>query len=65
MAEQNRARAVVIEKERVIRAQEMEEVNRHREVELSIIDKDKALEEEKKIILVITLNDCCFVHINK
>jgi len=50
VAEQNRERAVVIEKERVIRAQEMEEVNRHREVELSIIDKDKALEEEKKII---------------
>ncbi len=50
VAEQNRARAVVIEKERVIRAQEMEEVNRNREVELSIIDKDKALEEEKKII---------------
>jgi len=50
VAEQNRDRAVVIEKERVIRAQEMEKVNRNREVELSIIDKDKALEEEKKII---------------
>ena len=50
VSEQNRERAVVIEKERVIRAQEMEEVNRNREVELSIIDKDKALEEEKKII---------------
>ncbi|TQV70961.1 hypothetical protein FLL45_21785 [Aliikangiella marina] len=50
VAEQNRERAVVIEKEKVIRAQEMEEVNRQREVELSIIDKDKALEEEKKII---------------
>ncbi len=50
IAEQNRERAVVIEKERVIRAKEMEEVNREREVELSIIDKDKALEEEKKII---------------
>ena len=47
---QNRERAVVIEKERVIRAQEMEQVNRNREVELSIIEKDKALEEEKKII---------------
>ena len=50
VSEQNRERAVVIEKEKVIRAQEMEEVNRNREVELSIIDKDKALEEEKKII---------------
>jgi len=50
IAEQNRERAVVIEKEKVIRAQEMEEVNRHREVELSVIEKDKALEEEKKII---------------
>lgn len=50
VAEQNRERAVVIEKEKVIRAQEMEAVNRQREVELSVIDKDKALEEEKKII---------------
>ncbi len=50
VAEQNRVKAVVIEKERVIRAQQMESVNREREVELSIIDKDKALEEEKKII---------------
>ena len=50
IAEQNRQRAIVIEKEKVIRAQEMEEVNRNREVELSVIDKDKALEEEKKII---------------
>lgn len=50
VAEQNREKAVVIEKERVIRAQQMESVNREREVELSIIDKDKALEEEKKII---------------
>jgi len=50
VAEQNRERAVVIEKERVIRAQQMEEVNRLREVDLSIIDKDKALEEQKKII---------------
>lgn len=50
IAEQNRERAVVIEKEKVIRAQEMEEVNRNREVELSIIDKERALEEERKII---------------
>jgi len=50
VAEQNRERAVVIEKERVIRAQQMEAVNREREVDLSIIDKDKALEEQKKII---------------
>lgn len=50
IAEQNRERAIVIEKEKVIRAQKMEEVNRHREVELAIIEKDKALEEEKKII---------------
>ncbi len=50
VAEQNRERAVVIEKEKVIRAQQMEAVNREREVELSVIDKDKALEEERKII---------------
>lgn len=50
VAEQNRLKAVVIEKERVIRAQQMESVNREREVDLSIIDKDKALEEQKKII---------------
>ena len=50
VAEQNRERAVVIEKEKVIRAQQMESVNREREVELSVIDKDKALEEERKII---------------
>ncbi len=50
VAEQNREKAVIIEKERVIRAQQMESVNREREVDLSIIDKDKALEEEKKVI---------------
>ncbi|MCF6193147.1 MAG: hypothetical protein L3J46_02305, partial [Kangiellaceae bacterium] len=50
VAEQNREKAVVIEKERVIRAQQMESVNREREVDLSIIDKDKALEEQKKLI---------------
>ncbi|MDX8393685.1 MAG: hypothetical protein R8K21_03760 [Mariprofundales bacterium] len=50
VAGQNRERAIVIEKEKVIRAQKMEQVNRHREVELAIIEKDKALEEEKKII---------------
>ncbi|WP_435234574.1 hypothetical protein ACR30L_12435 [Psychromonas sp. PT13] len=50
IAEQARERAVIIEKEKVIRAQEMEIVNRHREVELSEIDKEKALEEERKVI---------------
>jgi len=50
VAEQNREKAVVIEKERVIRAQQMESVNREREVDLSTIDKDKALEEQKKVI---------------
>ncbi|TQV89291.1 hypothetical protein [Aliikangiella coralliicola] len=50
VAEQNRERAVVIEKEKVIRAQQMEAVNREREVELSEIDKEKALEEERKVI---------------
>ncbi|WP_028865992.1 flotillin family protein [Psychromonas aquimarina] len=50
VAEQSRARAVVIEKEKVIRAQQMEVVNREREVALSEIDKDKALEEERKVI---------------
>jgi uncharacterized membrane protein YqiK len=50
VAEQGRARAVVIEKEKVLRAQEMEIVNREREVALSEIDKEKALEEERKVI---------------
>ena len=50
ISEQGRERAVIIEKEKVIRAQEMEIVNRKREVELSEIDKEKALEEERKII---------------
>ncbi|MDQ6975308.1 MAG: hypothetical protein Q9M22_01950 [Mariprofundaceae bacterium] len=50
VAAQNRERAIVIEKEKVIRAQKMEQVNRQREVELAVIEKDKALEEEKKII---------------
>tara|TARA_R110001583_G_scaffold188860_2_gene351318 strand:+ start:12628 stop:14619 length:1992 start_codon:yes stop_codon:yes gene_type:complete len=50
IAEQSRDRAVVIEKEKVIRAQQMEVVNREREVALSEIDKEKALEEERKII---------------
>ena len=50
VAQQNRMRAVAIEEERVVRAREIEVVARTSEVELQTIDKDKAIEEEKKII---------------
>lgn len=50
VAQQNRLRAVAIEEERVARARSLEIVAREREVELQRIDKDKALEEEKKLI---------------
>lgn len=50
VAEQVRLRAVGIEEEDVIKARELAIVSREREVELQRIDKDKALEEEKKVI---------------
>lgn len=50
IAEQNRQRAVVVEVEKVTRAKELEVVAREREVALQVIDKEKALEEERKEI---------------
>jgi uncharacterized membrane protein YqiK len=50
VAQNNRLRAIAIEEERVIRARSLEIVAREREVELQRIEKDKALEEEKKQI---------------
>ncbi|MBD2813212.1 flotillin family protein [Xenorhabdus sp. Flor] len=50
VAQQNRSRAVTIEMEKVIRAQELEIVAREREVGLQRIEKEKALEEERKNI---------------
>lgn len=50
VAEQNRERAVIIEKEKVVRAQELEIVSRNREVELQTIEAEKAVEVEKKEI---------------
>ena len=50
VAGKNRERAIAVEDEKVIRARELEEVNREREVELERIAKEKALEEERKII---------------
>jgi len=50
VAENNRKRAVVIEQERVTRAQELEIVAREKEVTLQRIEKDKAVELQKKAI---------------
>lgn len=50
VAENNRKRAVVIEQERVTRAQELEMVAREKEVTLQRIEKDKAVEVQKKAI---------------
>jgi len=50
VAENNRKRAVVIEQERVTRAQELEIVAREKEVTLQRIEKDKAVEVQKKAI---------------
>jgi len=50
VAENNRKRAVVIEQERVTRAQELEVVAREKEVTLQRIEKDKAVEVQKKAI---------------
>ena len=50
VAENNRKRAVAIEEEKVTRARELEVVDREKEVTLQKIDKDKAVEVQKKAI---------------
>ncbi len=50
VAENNRKRAVAIEEEKVIRARQLEIVDREREVTLQGIEKDKAVEIQKKAI---------------
>ena len=50
VAENNRKRAVAIEEEKVTRARELEIVDREKEVALQQIDKDKAIEIQKKAI---------------
>ncbi len=50
VAENNRLRAVAIEEEKVIRARELEVVDREKEVTLQRIDKDRAVEVQKKAI---------------
>ena len=50
IAEQNRLRAVAIEEEKVTRARQIEAIDREKEVETLRIDKEKALEIERKNI---------------
>lgn len=50
VAENNRKRAVAIEEEKVTRARELEIVDREKEVTLQKIDKDRAVEVQKKAI---------------
>ncbi|MDR0996743.1 MAG: hypothetical protein LBL69_03650 [Zoogloeaceae bacterium] len=50
VAENNRKRAVAIEEEKVIRARQLEIVDREKEVTLQTIDKDRAVEVQKKAI---------------
>ena len=50
VAENNRKRAVAIEEEKVIRARQLEIVDREREVTLQQIDRDRAVETQKKAI---------------
>ncbi len=50
VAENNRKRAVAIEEERVTRARMLEIVDREREVALQTIEKEKAIEVQKKAI---------------
>ena len=50
VAENNRKRAVAVEEEKVTRARELEIVDREKEVTLQRIDKDKAVEVQKKAI---------------
>lgn len=50
VAERNRMRAIAIEDEKVTRARDLEIVDREKEVTLQSIDKDKAVEQQKKQI---------------
>ena len=50
VAENNRKRAVAIEEERVTRARQLEIVDREKEVALQEIDRDRAVEVQKKAI---------------
>jgi uncharacterized membrane protein YqiK len=50
VAENNRKRAVAIEEEKVTRARELEIVDREKEVTLQRIDKDRAVEVQRKAI---------------
>lgn len=50
VAENNRKRAVAIEEEKVTRARQLEIVDREKEVALQVIEKDKAVEVQKKAI---------------
>lgn len=50
VAENNRKRAVAIEEEKVVRARQLEIVDREKEVALQEIDKEKAVEVQKKAI---------------
>lgn len=50
VAENNRKRAVAIEEEKVTRARQLEIVDREKEVSLQEIDRDKAIEVQKKAI---------------
>lgn len=50
VAENNRKRAVAIEEERVTRARQLEIVDREKEVALQTIEKEKAIEIQKKAI---------------
>ncbi|NHZ44178.1 flotillin family protein [Massilia aquatica] len=50
VAENNRKRAVAIEEERVTRARQLEVVDREKEVALQTIEKEKAIEIQKKAI---------------
>lgn len=50
VAEKNRQRAVAIEEEKVTRARQLEVVDREREVALQQIEKEKAVEIQKKAI---------------
>ncbi|MBJ2155078.1 hypothetical protein [Variovorax sp. IB41] len=50
VAENNRKRAVAVEEEKVTRARDLEIVDREKEVTLQRIEKDKAVEVQKKAI---------------
>ncbi|MDR2208914.1 MAG: hypothetical protein LBE22_08100 [Azoarcus sp.] len=50
VAENNRKRVVGVEEEKVTRARQLEIVDREKEVSLQVIDKDRAIEVQKKAI---------------